>query len=64
MATCAFFVSPLSDRREDRYGGSFDNRVNSRSRWRARCAGVAPDKPVFYRVSATDWYGGWDLDRR
>src|SRR6185312_11388922 len=57
------FVSPLSNLRGDDYGGSFDNRVRLplevarvvRDAWPA-------DKPVLYRMSATDWYeGGWDL---
>jgi 2,4-dienoyl-CoA reductase-like NADH-dependent reductase (Old Yellow Enzyme family) len=57
------FCSPLSNVRTDEYGGSFDHRVRFalevaravREAWPA-------DKPVFYRVSATDWSeGGWDL---
>jgi 2,4-dienoyl-CoA reductase-like NADH-dependent reductase (Old Yellow Enzyme family) len=57
------FVSPLSNARGDEYGGSPDNRMRFplevaravRSAWPA-------DKPVLYRVSATDWAdGGWDL---
>src|SRR5205085_9564907 len=57
------FCSPLSNRRTDNYGGSFENRIRLplqiakavRDSWPA-------DKPVFYRVSATDWAeGGWDL---
>jgi len=57
------FASPLSNLRRDEYGGSFDNRVRLplevaravRETWPA-------DKPVFYRLSATDWFeGGWDL---
>lgn len=58
------FLSPLSNRREDEYGGSFDNRVRLvvevvrevRSR-------VAAGVPVVVRVSATDWVaGGWSED--
>ncbi|HXZ50177.1 MAG TPA: NADH:flavin oxidoreductase/NADH oxidase [Usitatibacter sp.] len=57
------FASPLSNRRTDEYGGSLDNRLRFpleaaravREAWPAA-------KPVFYRVSATDWAeGGWDL---
>ena len=57
------FCSPLSNLRTDEYGGSLDNRLRFplevaravREAWPA-------DKPVFYRVSATDWAeGGWDL---
>ncbi|MDB5809116.1 MAG: oxidoreductase [Betaproteobacteria bacterium] len=58
------FLSPLSNRRSDEYGGSFDNRIRFllevidavRSEWPA-------DKPLFVRISASDWIdGGWDLD--
>ena len=57
------FCSPLSNHRTDEWGGSLDNRMRFplavaravREAWPA-------DKPVFYRVSATDWAeGGWDL---
>ena len=58
------FLSPITNRRTDRYGGSFENRIrflleviNSvRSEW-------PQDKPLFARISCTDWMeGGWDLD--
>jgi 2,4-dienoyl-CoA reductase-like NADH-dependent reductase (Old Yellow Enzyme family) len=57
------FVSPLSNLRTDEYGGSFDNRVRLPLEVARAVRGVWPaDKPVFYRISATDWYeGGWDL---
>jgi 2,4-dienoyl-CoA reductase-like NADH-dependent reductase (Old Yellow Enzyme family) len=57
------FCSPLSNVRRDEYGGSLENRMRFplevaravREAWPA-------DKPVLYRVSATDWAeGGWDL---
>jgi len=58
------FLSPITNRRNDRYGGSFENRVRFllevvdavRSEW--------PDeKPLFVRISSTDWIdGGWDLE--
>ena len=58
------FLSPITNRRTDRYGGSFENRIRFlleivdavRSEW--------PDeKPLFVRVSSTDrMEGGWDLD--
>jgi 2,4-dienoyl-CoA reductase-like NADH-dependent reductase (Old Yellow Enzyme family) len=57
------FLSPLSNRRTDDYGGSFANRM----RFPLRVAGAArevwPAKwPVFVRLSCTDWVeGGWDL---
>ena len=59
------FFSPLSNRRQDQYGGSFDNRIRAlletvrsvRSRWPERL-------PLFVRISATDWAdGGWDLEQ-
>ena len=58
------FMSPISNRRTDEYGGSFENRIRYllevvdavRSEW-------PDDKPLFVRISATDWIdGGWDLD--
>jgi len=58
------FLSPLSNRRNDRYGGSFENRIRfllevldaARSEW-------PDDKPLFVRISSTDWIeGGWDLE--
>src|SRR5271165_3082025 len=59
------FLSPLSNRRADAYGGSFDNR----SRFLCDCVAamrkVLPDHcPLFVRISATDWTeGGWDLEQ-
>ena len=57
------FVSPLSNHRTDEYGGSFENRVRlPLAVARAVRAAWPDDKPVFYRLSATDWAeGGWDL---
>lgn len=58
------FLSPLSNKRSDRYGGSFDNRIRLllevidavRSQWPA-------ERPLFMRLSAVDWVeGGWDLE--
>ncbi|KAK6910099.1 hypothetical protein I203_104130 [Kwoniella mangroviensis CBS 8507] len=48
------FVDPISNKRTDSYGGSLDNRIRLplelaqllREKW---------EKPLFYRVSATDW---------
>jgi 2,4-dienoyl-CoA reductase-like NADH-dependent reductase (Old Yellow Enzyme family) len=59
------FLSPISNDRTDAYGGSFDNRVRYplevieavRAAWPQR-------KPVFVRVSATDWLpDAWDLEQ-
>lgn len=56
------FLSPLSNHRDDRYGGSFANRTRLLlevvDAVRARLAGA----PLLVRLSATDWTeGGWDL---
>ena len=51
------FVSPLSNRREDEYGGSIENRA--RLVWRVAEAvrSVWPDHlPVLTRISASDWH--------
>ena len=58
------FLSPLSNKREDGYGGSFSNRTRLcreivavvRSEW-------PKELPLFVRISATDWIdGGWNID--
>ena len=58
------FCSPLSNRRADAYGGSFDNRVRLPLEVARAVRDAWPqDKPVLYRVSATDWAeGGWNLE--
>jgi 2,4-dienoyl-CoA reductase-like NADH-dependent reductase (Old Yellow Enzyme family) len=57
------FLSPLSNRRTDEYGGSLENRMRFpldvakalREAWPAHL-------PVFVRISCTDWVdGGWDV---
>lgn len=58
------FYSPLANNRTDEYGGSFENRIRLllevteivRKEW--------PDeKPLFVRISATDWTeGGWTIE--
>jgi 2,4-dienoyl-CoA reductase-like NADH-dependent reductase (Old Yellow Enzyme family) len=59
------FLSPLINKRTDRYGGSFENRTrlaieivrSVRTTWPERL-------PLFVRLSATDWAaGGWDLEQ-
>jgi 2,4-dienoyl-CoA reductase-like NADH-dependent reductase (Old Yellow Enzyme family) len=59
------FCSALSNRRSDEYGGSFDNRVRLPLEVARAVREVWPqDKPVLYRISATDWFeGGWDLQQ-
>ena len=59
------FLSPLSNRREDEYGGGFDKRVRFPLRVAEAVRGVWPERlPLFARISATDWAeGGWDLEQ-
>jgi 2,4-dienoyl-CoA reductase-like NADH-dependent reductase (Old Yellow Enzyme family) len=58
------FLSPLSNRREDEYGGGFE----ARTRFPLEVfdtvrAALPPSVPVGVRVSATDWVeGGWTVD--
>ena len=58
------FLSPLSNDRDDEYGGGFDDRIRFlmetidavRSEW-------PQNLPLFLRISCTDWVeGGWTLD--
>jgi 2,4-dienoyl-CoA reductase (NADPH2) len=57
------FLSPLSNRRTDRYGGSLENRMRLVLEVAAEVRRVQPEGlPLFVRISATDWVeGGWDL---
>ena len=57
------FLSPLSNRRMDEYGGSLENRMRFPIRVaRAVRQAFPAERPVFVRISATDWAeGGWDL---
>ncbi len=57
------FLSPLSNHRTDRYGGSLDNRMRLPLRVATEVRRALPDElPLFVRISATDWVdGGWDL---
>lgn len=59
------FLSPLSNRREDTYGGSLENRMRFPLEvFETVRAAFAADRPVGVRVSATDWAeGGWDLEQ-
>ena len=59
------FLSPLSNHRDDQYGGSFDNRVRLPLRVAHTVRALwPPELPMFVRLSATDWVeGGWDLDQ-
>jgi 2,4-dienoyl-CoA reductase-like NADH-dependent reductase (Old Yellow Enzyme family) len=57
------FLSPISNKRTDQYGGSLENRMRFPLEVFEAVRAVFPaDKPVGIKVSATDWVeGGWDL---
>lgn len=57
------FLSPLSNRRDDEYGGSLENRMRFPLEvFDAVRAALPPERPVTMRVSGTDWVeGGWDI---
>jgi len=59
------FLSPLSNRRTDAYGGSFDNRTRFLRECVAAVRRVLPERcPLFVRISSTDWVeGAWDMDQ-
>ncbi|MDR3374925.1 MAG: NADH:flavin oxidoreductase/NADH oxidase [Ancalomicrobiaceae bacterium] len=58
------FLSPLSNRRDDDYGGSLDNRLRFPLEvFDAVRAAFPADRPVTVRVSGTDWIdGGWTIE--
>jgi 2,4-dienoyl-CoA reductase-like NADH-dependent reductase (Old Yellow Enzyme family) len=58
------FLSPLTNHREDRYGGSFDNRTRIVRDVVDAVRAVWPERlPLFVRISATDWTdGGWTIE--
>jgi 2,4-dienoyl-CoA reductase-like NADH-dependent reductase (Old Yellow Enzyme family) len=58
------FLSPLSNFRDDRYGGSLENRARLVREVVAAVREVWPaPRPLFVRISATDWApDGWDID--
>jgi 2,4-dienoyl-CoA reductase-like NADH-dependent reductase (Old Yellow Enzyme family) len=59
------FLSPLSNKRTDEFGGSLENRMRFPLETVRRVRGAVPENlPVFVRISATDWTeGGWDLEQ-
>lgn len=59
------FYSPLSNFRQDEYGGSFENRTRIGREIVTAVRKVWPENlPLFIRISATDWKeGGWDVDQ-
>ncbi len=59
------FLSPLSNRRADEYGGSIENRMRFPLEVFDSVRAVFPsDRPVSMRVSGTDWVeGGWEINQ-
>ena len=57
------FLSPLSNRRDDAYGGSLENRMRFPLEvFDAVRAAFPAERAVTMRVSGTDWVdGGWDI---
>ncbi|HEY1662995.1 MAG TPA: NADH:flavin oxidoreductase/NADH oxidase [Verrucomicrobiae bacterium] len=58
------FLSPLTNKRADKYGGSFDNRCRFLLETTRAIRAVWPDKfPLAVRLSAIDWMpGGWEIE--
>jgi 2,4-dienoyl-CoA reductase-like NADH-dependent reductase (Old Yellow Enzyme family) len=59
------FLSPLSNHREDEYGGSFENRTRLLREIVEAVRDVWPEQyPLWVRISATDWIeNGWDIEQ-
>lgn len=59
------FLSPLSNTRKDKYGGSLENRMRLPLEvFEAVRAAFPSDRPVSIRISGTDWIeGGWDTEQ-
>jgi 2,4-dienoyl-CoA reductase-like NADH-dependent reductase (Old Yellow Enzyme family) len=57
------FLSPLTNQRQDEFGGSLENRMRLPLKITETVRRVWPENlPVFVRISVTDWIeGGWDL---
>jgi 2,4-dienoyl-CoA reductase-like NADH-dependent reductase (Old Yellow Enzyme family) len=58
------FLSPLTNHRQDRYGGSFDNRTRIVREVVGAVRAAWPERlPLLVRISATDWVdGGWTIE--
>jgi 2,4-dienoyl-CoA reductase-like NADH-dependent reductase (Old Yellow Enzyme family) len=58
------FLSPLSNRRDDEYGGSFEHRTRIVCEVVDAVRAVWPERlPLFVRISSTDWTeGGWTIE--
>lgn len=59
------FLSPLSNQRTDRYGGSFENRIRFLVETIQAIQLVWPERlPLTVRISGTEWIeGGWDVEQ-
>jgi 2,4-dienoyl-CoA reductase-like NADH-dependent reductase (Old Yellow Enzyme family) len=59
------FLSPLTNHRDDQYGGSLGNRIRLVVKIAERLRNLMlDDLPLFVRISATDWVeGGWDIEQ-
>lgn len=59
------FLSPISNKRDDAYGGSLENRMRLALTVAEKLRKIIPDNlPLFTRISATDWVEkGWDLEQ-
>ncbi|VUC32179.1 unnamed protein product [Clonostachys rosea] len=59
------FLSPVTNRRTDRYGGSFENRTRFAKEIIAEVRRNIPrDMPLFFRVSCTDWLEGSEAEKK
>lgn len=55
------FLSPISNHREDEYGGSFENRSRLLLEIVKEMRKLVKEQPLFVRISATEWVdNGWD----
>ncbi|HEX7356520.1 MAG TPA: NADH:flavin oxidoreductase/NADH oxidase, partial [Ignavibacteriaceae bacterium] len=59
------FLSPLSNKRKDKYGGSIENRCRFAIEIASAVRKAIPDgMPLFARISSTDWVDdGWDIEQ-
>lgn len=59
------FLSPLTNKRKDKYGGCFENRIRFLIEIVSNIRNVIPDRiALFVRISSTDWVeGGWDIEQ-
>jgi len=59
------FLSPITNRRTDSYGGSLENRMRLAVEVARAVRGAMPESmPLIVRISASDWMeGGWDIEQ-